>query len=245
MRLALHAATRTRSAPERRTQARTTAKRGCDSHLTADGKLAFGQRERLSLQEAHLFSLGDALLDLSLADSTTAAPLGAPRIHLASAADVPFIVEAIVAESRAGHFGCDCDRPDVLSGLWHQVQTVVTQGVMPMPGERDGAAGRAFVVQVGQANAGFAILVEHRPGSWNRRLELFALGVRPGYRGRALGRHLVTELVRDAQSAAVYARCAYVSVAMVGLLKSCGFELGAESTPATMTLELRRAAATD
>src|SRR5207237_5996257 len=97
--------------------------------------------------------------------------------------------------------------------------------------ERRGAAARAFVVQVGQANAGFAILVEHRPGSWNRRLEVFALSVRPGFRGRGLGRHLVTRLVRDARSASVYARCAYASVGMSGMLKSCGFELGGGSTP--------------
>lgn len=182
------------------------------------------------------------MLDLSPADAVTAVPQEAPRILLASPPDVPFIVETIVAESRAGHFSCDCDRPDVLGGLWHQVQGVVTQGVMPMPGERDGAGGRAFVVQVGLVNAGFAILVEHRPGSWHRRLELFAMSVRPAFRDRGLGRHLVSRLVHDAQSASVYARCAYASVAMAGLLKSCGFELGAESTPATMTLELRRAA---
>lgn len=180
------------------------------------------------------------MLDFSLADPVADAPLDAPRIHLASTADVAFIVEAIAAESRAGHFSCDCDQPDVLSGLWHQVQTVVAQGVLPLPGERDGVGGRAFVVQVGHANAGFAILAEHRPGSWYQRLELFALSVRPGFRRRALGRHLLTNLVRDAQSASVYARCAYASVGMAGLLRSCGFELGAESAPGAMTLELRR-----
>ena len=168
------------------------------------------------------------------------APSQAPRIHLASVADVPFIVQTIVAESRAGHFSCDADRPDVVSGLWHQVQTVVTQGAMPLPGERNGVGGRAFVVQVGQVNAAFAILAEHLPGSWYRRLELFALSVRPDFRRHGLGRHLVTKLVHDAQSASVYARCAYGSVGMAGLLKSCGFELGAESTTGGMTLELRR-----
>ena len=180
------------------------------------------------------------MLDSSLLDAATSVPSEAPRIHLASPADVPFIVEAIADASRQGHFACDCDRPDVLSGLWHQVQTVVADGVMPLPGERDGANGRAFVIQVGQANAGFAILVEDRPGTWRRRLELFALGVRPGHRGRGLGRQLVTNLVRDSQSACVYARCAFASVGMAGMLKSCGFELGAQSTPGGMTLELHR-----
>jgi ribosomal protein S18 acetylase RimI-like enzyme len=180
------------------------------------------------------------VLDSSLLDPATSTSSEAPRIHLASPADVAFIVEAIVAESREGHFSCDCDKPDVLSGLWHQVQTVVSDGVMPLPGERHGAGGRAFVIQVGQANAGFAILVEDRPGSWFQRLELFALSVRPGFRGRGLGRQLVTSLARDAQSALVYARCAYASVGMARMLKSCGFELGAQSTPGGMTLELRR-----
>jgi ribosomal protein S18 acetylase RimI-like enzyme len=208
--------------------------------LTDSGKLAFGLDDGWSIQVAHLFPLGDAVLDSSLLDAATSVPSEAPRIHLASPADVPFIVEAIADASREGHFACDCDRPDVLSGLWHQVQTVVVDGVMPLPGERDGANGRAFVIQVGQANAGFAILVEDRPGSWHRRLELFALGVRPGHRGRGLGRQLVTNLVRDSQSACVYARCAFASVGMAGMLKSCGFELGAQSTPGGMTLELHR-----
>jgi ribosomal protein S18 acetylase RimI-like enzyme len=185
--------------------------------------------------------MGDAMLDFTLRDPATAVPPAAPRIHLASPADVPFIVETIAEESRAGHFSCDCDQPGVLDGLWHQVHTVVADGAMLLPGERHGAGGRAFVVRLGQVNAGFAILVEHRPGSWHRRLELFALGVRPGFRGRGLGRQLVTSLVRESGSASVYARCAYASAGMASLLKSCGFELGGESTARTMTLELRRA----
>jgi GNAT superfamily N-acetyltransferase len=209
--------------------------------LTAAGKLAFGLREGLSIQEAHLVSMGDAVLDTSLQPTAASASELAPRIHLASPADVPFIVEAIVAESRVGHFSCDCTKPEVLSGLWHQVQSVVSHGVMPLPGERDGAAGRAFVVQVGHANAGFAILVEQRPGSWRERLELFALTVRPDLRGRGLGRHLVGSLARESQSARVLARCGFASVAMAGLLKSCGFELGALSDPGGVTLEWHRA----
>lgn len=184
--------------------------------------------------------MGDAMLDFTLRDPATAVPPAAARIHLASPADVPFIVETIAQESRAGHFSCDCDQPGVLDGLWHQVNAVVADGAMLLPGERHGAGGRAFVIQLGQVNAGFAILVEHRPGSWLRRLELFALGVRSGFRGRGLARQLVTSLVRESRSASVYARCAYASAGMVSLLKSCGFELGGESTARTMTLELRR-----
>ena len=171
-----------------------------------------------------------------------AAAASIPRIHLASPADVPFIVDAIVAESRNGHFGCDCSQPDVLQGLWHQMQTIVAEGVMLLPGTRNGAGGRAFVVQVGQANAGFAILVEDMPGSWYERIELFALTVHPDYRRTGLGRHLVTSLVRDAQSAQVDARVAYGSTAMIAMLKSCGFALGARSTAGTLTLEHRRPA---
>ena len=109
------------------------------------------------------------VLDASLPASATAIP----RLHLASPADVPFIVDAIVAESREGHFSCDCSQPDVLRGLWHQIQMIVADGVAPMPGLRNGAGARAFVVQAGMANVGFAILVEHEPGSWQQRLELF------------------------------------------------------------------------
>jgi len=185
--------------------------------------------------------MGDAMLDSLLQADAVPAPATAPRIHLASPGDVPFIVESIVAESRLGHFGCDCSRPEVLTGLWHQVRSIVGQGVAPLPGERDGAGGRAFVLQAGPANVGFAILVEDTPGSWYRRLELFAMAVQPGVRHRGWGRHLVDSLVRDARSQCVYARCAFASVAMAGLLKSCGFELGGRSGPGGVTLEHRRA----
>ena len=147
-----------------------------------------------------------------------------PHIHLASPADVPFIVDAIVAESRHGHFSCDSTQPDVLRGLWHQVQTIVSEGVAPMPDARDGAGARAFVIQVGQVNAGFAILVEEAPGSWLERVELFALVTHPAYRGRGLASTLVRSLVETSRSRAVRASCAETSVAMIALLKTCGFE---------------------
>ena len=180
------------------------------------------------------------MLDSSFQDATAPAAV-VPRIHLASPADVPFIVDAIVAGAREGHFGCDCSRPDVLEGLWHQVQAIVSDGVTPLPGARNGAGGRAFVVQVGQANAGFALLVEDRPGSWRASLELFAMHVHPAFRGAGLGRFLLASLMRDAQSAHLYARVAFPSIAMSGLLKSCGFALGARSDHASVTLEYRRA----
>ena len=179
------------------------------------------------------------MLDSSFNDASAPAAL-APRIHLASPADVPFIVDAIVAGSRNGHFACDCTQPDVLQGLWHQVQTIVLHGATPLPGARNGAGGRAFVVQVGQANAGFAILVEDQRGSWQDRVEVFAMSVHPAFRRAGLGRHLLTSLLRDAQSAQVYARVAFSSSAMSTLLKSCGFALGARSDPGTLTLEYRR-----
>ena len=183
------------------------------------------------------------MLDSSFHEAAAAAPAAfVPRIHLASPADVPFIVDAIVAEARNGHFGCDCSRPDVLQGLWHQIQTIVSEGVTPLPGARNGVGGRAFVVQVGPQNAGFAILVEDMPGSWYERIELFALTVHPDFRGSGLGRFLVTSLVRDAQSEQVDARVAHGSTAMLSLLKSCGFALGARSTAGTLTLEHRRVA---
>ncbi len=152
-----------------------------------------------------------------------APPAVLARIHLASPGDVPFIVEGIVAESRGGHFACDARRPDVLAGLWRQVQAIVADGVTPLPDTRDGAAGRAFVLQVGQARAGFAILVEQSPGSWCERIELFALAVHPAWRGRGLGRQLVDSLVEESRSAVVYARCGPRSAAMAALLVSCGF----------------------
>ena len=175
-------------------------------------------------------------------DAALARPSVAPRILLASAADVPFIVDAIVAGARDGHFSCDCSRPDVLRGLWHQVQAVVSEGRTPLPGARDGAGGRAFVVQAGGVNAGFAMLVEREPGSWRDSVELFAMSVHPTFRGAGLGRHLVTSLVRDAQSAHVYARVAFASTAMNGLLRSCGFTLGARADHGTVTLDYRRPA---
>lgn len=177
------------------------------------------------------------MLETSLHEPGNAAETAAPRLLLASAGDVPFIVEAIVAESRLGHFSCDCARPDVLRGLWHQIQSIVTDGAAPMPGSRNGAAARAFVMQVGQANAGFAILMEHAPGGWHRRLELFALATQPAYRGRGLARSMVRNLVRDADSAVVYARCSRASVGMVALLGSCGFAAMAADGDGVVVLE--------
>jgi len=180
--------------------------------------------------------------DSSLQDADAVASARA-RIRVASAADVAFIVEAIVAESRHGHFACDCSRPDVLRGLWHQVQAIVDEGVTPMPGARNGAGGRAFVVQVGGVDAAFAILVEHAPGSWHERIELFACATHAAFRGRGLARHLVRSLVRESRSAAVYARCADASNAMTALLVSCGFAAVGRSADGTTLLELRRAIA--
>ncbi len=178
------------------------------------------------------------MLDASLpAPATTI-----PRLHLASPADVPFIVDAIVAEAREGHFSCDCSQPDVLRGLWHQVQTIVADGVAPMPALRNGAGARAFVVQAGMANIGFAILVEHEPGSWHQRLELFALATHAAWRGRGVARHLVSSLVRDAGSAVVYARCAPTSAGMVSMLRSCGFTTVPAGADGAVQLEFHRQA---
>ncbi len=179
------------------------------------------------------------MLDASLPVS---APTILPRLRLASPADVPFIVDAIVAEAREGHFSCDGSQPDVLRGLWHQVQTIVADGVAPMPGLRNGAGARAFVVQSGMANVGFAILVEHEPGSWQQRLELFALATHAAWRGRGVARHLVTNLVRDAGSAVVYARCAPTSAGMVSMLRACGFTTVPAGQDGAVQLELHRPA---
>jgi GNAT superfamily N-acetyltransferase len=179
------------------------------------------------------------VLDSSL-QATAAQTAAAPRIHLASPADVPFIVDAIVAGAHKGHFGCDCTRPDVVRGLWHQIGSVVSQGITPLPDARNGAGGRAFIVQMGQANAGFALLVEARPGSWRDSVEVFAMAVHPAFRRSGLGRHLLTSLVRDCQSAHVYARVAPASAAMRELLESCGFADAARPGPGTATLEYRR-----
>jgi GNAT superfamily N-acetyltransferase len=176
------------------------------------------------------------VLDSSFQD----APAAAARIQPATAADVPFIVDAIVSGARAGHFACDCSRPDVLQGLWHQIRTVVSKGTTPLPDARNGAGGRAFVIRVGQANAGFALLFEDRPGSWRDSVEVFAMAVDPAWRRSGLGRHLLTSLVRDCQSAHVYARVAPASSAMRELLESCGFVPGEPSGPGTVTLGYRR-----
>ena len=181
------------------------------------------------------------MLDSSFQDAVASPAAAVPRIHLASPADVPFIVDAIVAESRRGHFSCDCSQPEVLRGLWHQIRTIVAEGVAPMPDARNGAGGRAFVIQVGPVNAGFAILVEDAPGSWMERIELFALVTHEAYRGRGLARTLVNSLVETSRSRVVYARCAETSVAMTALLKTCAFEMQSRNGDAALTHVLRRA----
>jgi GNAT superfamily N-acetyltransferase len=181
------------------------------------------------------------VLDSSFHDAIASAPTAAvPRIHLAAPADVPFIVDAIVAESRHGHFSCDCSQPDVLRGLWHQIRTIVSEGVAPMPGARNGAGARAFVIQVGPVNAGFAILVEDAPGAWLERVELFAMVTHEAHRGRGLARTLVRSLTETSQSRVVYARCAESSGAMTALLQACGFETQPRADDGTLTHVLRR-----
>jgi GNAT superfamily N-acetyltransferase len=181
------------------------------------------------------------VLDSSFQDAPAPAhAAAAPRIFLASPADVPFIVDAIVDGSSKGHFACDCTRPDVLQGLWHQIQTVVADGATPLPGRRNGAGGRAFVVQVGQVNAGFAILVEAAPGSWRESVEIFAMAVHPAFRRGGLARHLLASLVRDCLSAHVFARLAPASTGMRRLLESCGFGPGDMSEPGTLAFDYRR-----
>ena len=187
----------------------------------------------------HLFFHRCIVLDSSFHEAVAASAVVAPRIHLASPADVPFIIDAIVAESRRGHFACDCSQPDVLRGLWHQVQTVVADGVTPLPGARNGAAGRAFVVQVGAVNAGFAILVEHAPGSWRERLELFAMATDERFRDQGVAQFLVRSLAREARSEVVYARCAAVSDAMQATLVSCGFAQVGDAVDGALTFEYR------
>lgn len=185
------------------------------------------------------------MLDTRFSDAAAAEPQVAlaPRIHLASPADVPFIVDAIVAEAKQGHFSCDGTQPEVLRGLWHQVQTIVADGFAPMPDGRHGVGGRAFVIQVGQVNAGFAILVERAPGSWYQHIELFALVTHEAWRRRGLAGHLVRNLVRDAQSQVVHARCAATSEAMLGMLQSCGFARLPDAEGGGVLLEFRSVAA--
>ena len=175
----------------------------------------------------------------------TSRGMAGPALQLrpATRADVAFIVDAIAAASRHGHFGCDVDRADVMRGLGFQVDTVVADGRMPMPGARDGVGGQAIVIDVDEAHAGFAILIEHVPGSWHDRVELFAMVVDERFRGRGLGRELVRFVATWAQSRVVAARCAPVSTGMRRVLEACGFVAATADGDGVVTLELHRPAA--
>ena len=173
-------------------------------------------------------------------DTSTGIAESADQLRPATRADVAFIVDAIAAASRHGHFSCDVDRADVVRGLWFQIDTVVADGRMPMPGARDGVGGQAVVVDVDGVHAGFAVLIEHVPGSWHERVELFAMVVDERFRGRGLGRELVRFLVTWAESRVVYARCAEVSVAMRRTLEACGFVASGATADGSVMLELHR-----
>jgi ribosomal protein S18 acetylase RimI-like enzyme len=178
--------------------------------------------------------------DTPLHDPVAHTSAGMSRIHMATLSDVPFIVDAIVEGSGKGHFSCDCSQPDVLRGLLSQIQTVVTDGVILMPGPRNGAGGRAFVLQAEKRNIGFAILVEDQLGIWHESVEVFAMSVSPEFRGAGHGRYLLNKLVSDSQSAHVYARVAFSSTSMTRLLESSGFSYAKHSGHGTFTLEVRR-----
>lgn len=157
----------------------------------------------------------------------------------ASTHDIDGIVQSVVAEARAGHFNGDYELPAVAMGLRHQVLSLVNDAPVPMPGPRNGAEGRALVVQVNGNDVGFVLLLSDRPGTWSSKVEIFALVIAPKARGMGIGTQAVRQLVDGVQSDVIYARCYSTSSGMRRIFERCGFTVTGSTAKGTVTLERR------
>ena len=88
--------------------------------------------------------------------------------------------------------------------------------------------------------AGFLLLLEDMPGSWNRKIELHLLSILPEYRGKGLGMQVVKDILINTQAPEIYARCYAKSAAMVHILTKAGFKITNTNVQGTQTLTLRR-----
>ncbi|MBL8275570.1 MAG: GNAT family N-acetyltransferase [Pelomonas sp.] len=167
------------------------------------------------------------------------APVMQVALRRAVADDFQFIYELSVEQARKGHFNVDHSNPGELAGLALQLSSAIDDVPVRMPPPRNGAGACVWVLTVDLKPVGFAMFLEDRPNSWDRKVELFMVALREDFQGHGLGKLLVTQLLPGVQSKLIYARCHAPSTRMKALLEAHGFKTVNVSKSGMTTLELR------
>lgn len=168
------------------------------------------------------------------------APSKSVELRRATADDGQFIFEACLTQAKKGHFNGDFSDPRVQAGLVQQISCAIGDAPVPMPGKRNGAGAIIWMLTVDGVPAGFTMFLEDRPGSWNKKVELFMVALDEAYHGHGLGRFMVTKLLKGVQTDVMYARCRAPSTRMKAILEEEGFKTIDVSATGTSTMELRR-----
>ncbi|MGC4059621.1 MAG: GNAT family N-acetyltransferase [Aquabacterium sp.] len=168
------------------------------------------------------------------------APSKAVELRRATAEDGRFIFEACLTQAKKGHLNGDFGDPRVQAGLAKQISCAIGDAPVPMPGARDGAATVIWMLTVDGAPVGFTMFLEDRPGSWDKKVELFMVALDEAYHGLGLGRFMVAKLLSGVQTEVMYARCRAPSTRMKAILEREGFKTIGESAAGTAAMELRR-----
>ena len=155
--------------------------------------------------------------------------------------DVESIFDLSVEQAKAGHLNINLNDPRIVEGLKVQIATAALGMQVPIQGKRHGARGTIWVVTLDGVFAGFATVLEDMPGTWNRHVELYSVGMEAQYRGSGLGRFLVKSVLGELPGRRIYARCRAPSLAMVHILQSMDFERTGLSRLGTVTLERKNA----
>lgn len=163
---------------------------------------------------------------------------------VASEDDYEFIIARCIAEAQDGHFSeiYVSQIPAIQKGLLHQMACAVNDLPYPLePGNpRQGTGAKILIIERNKKRAGFLLLLEDMPGTWNKRIELHLLSILPEYRDKDIGKQVVKDILTFTPAREIYARCYVKSVAMIHILTKIGFKITNTSNQGTQTLTLRR-----
>lgn len=139
------------------------------------------------------------------------------EIRHARSQDQGFIISCLLNAARKNHFYLEVNNRDQVRLFKQHIADIVTRAESQPNSEY-----QVFIIETGGKHAGVAILTPlPKPGSGR---EIYALALRPEYRGRGLGSQTLDWLLDKLQKDVVVARCAPASKAMYHLLSTRGFE---------------------
>lgn len=163
---------------------------------------------------------------------------------VASEDDYEFIIARCIAEAQDGHFSKIYAEqiPAIQKGLRHQMACAVNN--LPYPLEsgnpRQGTGAKILIIESNNKRAGFLLLLEDMPGTWNKGIELHLLSILPEYRNKGIGKQVVKDILKFTPALDIYARCYVKSVAMIHILTRIGFKITNTSNQGTQTLTFHR-----